>query len=87
MGGFSLVVSRMVVLRRDFRYVAQPHCLEVATSLTPNRTQAGSASALATVGTVYVGWVGTLCPLGEVLVTDVYLSLSLLKKPIIIAKN
>lgn len=83
MGGFSLVVSRMVVLRRDFRYVAQPHCLEVATSLT----QAGSASALATAGTVYVGWVGTLCPLGEVLVTDVYLSLSLLKKPIIIAKS
>lgn len=70
----------MVVLGRDFRYVAQPHCLEAATSLTRNRTQTGSAAALATAVTVSVGWVGTLCPLGEVFVTDVYLSLSLLKK-------
>lgn len=81
MGGLSLVVSRMVVLRRDFRYVAQPHCSEAAASLALNQTQIGSGSTLAaTTGLVSVSRVGTLCPLGEVLVTDVYLSLSLLKK-------
>lgn len=77
----------MVVLRRDFRYVAQPHCSEVAASLTLKQTDWVWLCPAATTGTVSVSRVGTLCPLGEVLVTDVYLSLSLLKKIIIIAKN
>lgn len=40
--------------------------------LRPPRWGLAAAAAAATTS---AGWAGTLCPLGEVLVTDVYLSL------------
>lgn len=77
-----VLVARMLELGRDRSYVAQP-CFqrhtrgqwrpdaEAGPELGLLRCQGPTTASAA----AYAGWVGTLCPLGEVLVTDVYLSL------------
>lgn len=76
----------MLELGRDRSYVAQSLFSEVQRggSDSPMERQAGTKSALssspsgglaAPAATASAGRVGTLCPIGKVLVTDVYLSL------------